>query len=233
MSVVNRLIKAYLSHWDKELEEIKSNAPGVQQDQLSQIGQAKVFRLLNPEIELRAPNDLNGVSLSSYEDIKSQVIQIMDQSASKYYARSAGTSSGEHKLIPTPDYFVRLNHLRGSWYVLHTLYHHRPDMSVFKAQNLLLGGSIYARETKYTIGDVSGIMLSRIPWYMQPWYCPNIKTAISPDWEEKIELTAQEAAKTSQYAIRYLAWSRGLHTWWCQLCTIQVTICRVDHRSKL
>ncbi len=131
----------------------------------------------------------------------------------KYFAQSSGTTSGIKKILPTPEFFVRQNHLRGSWYSLHTLYEHNAEASVFKFKNLLVGGSIYERRKGYLIADVSGIMLNRIPYYMRPWYVPSIQIATMPEWEEKIQLTTEAAVQVADIALL-----GGIPTWLLVVC---------------
>ena len=81
-------------------------------------------------------------------------------------------------------------------------------MSVFRAQNLLVGGSIYEQNKDHTVADVSGIMLYRIPRYMHPWYVTDMDIAVLPYWEEKIEQTARSAASASKLSL-----IGGVPTW--------------------
>ena len=82
--------------------------------------------------------------MSSYAKYDQGIKNLIDNPPVKiaYYAQSSGTTGGKKKLIPTPESFVRANHLRGSWYNINTLYNHVPDMNIFKAKNLLIGGCL-------------------------------------------------------------------------------------------
>ncbi len=199
--LMNRLVKSYLRKWSVELSKIKTNAIEVQEEELDYILDAPLVQYFHPGID---KSTFRTMPLSKYEDYQ-HLIELLLKSdhaiSCRYFAQSSGTTSGTKKLIPTPDLFVKRNLLRGSWYQLHTLYEHNPHMSVFKSKNLLIGGALYEHNSRYTIGDVSGIMISRIPRYMHPWYVPRIREAISPDWEEKIRLTALAASKTNHISL--------------------------------
>ncbi len=203
-ALMNFLVRSYTRVWDKELQEIARNCDRVQLRQLERISKSKLTQFINGDIESKSYNSFKSTHpLIQYDDIRDRIVQLKDQSNIKceYFAQSAGTTSGIKKLIPTPESYVKCNHLRGSWYLLHTLYQHDKNMSVFTAKNLLIGGSLYEKHTNYTIGDISGIMLNRIPKFFRPWYVPSIKTAVSPDWNKKIEITATEAAKEKNISL--------------------------------
>ena len=201
---MNFLVRTYTHVWDRELQEIANQCDQVQLRQLKKVAQSELTQFINGEVQARSYAEFKANHpLSQYDDIRDRIILLKDERKIKceYFAQSAGTTSGIKKLIPTPESYVRCNHLRGSWYLLHTLYEHDENMSVFKSKNLLIGGSLYEKHKHYTIGDISGIMLNRIPQFFRPWYVPSIKTAVSPNWNEKIEITAAEAAKEKNISL--------------------------------
>ncbi len=204
LSPMNYLVRSYTHTWDKELYDIAHHCNQVQLRQLENIIQSRLVQFINGSIDTETYEDFkNSYPLTHYDNISQKIEELKDQRSINcaYFAQSAGTTSGIKKLIPTPEAYVRCNHLRGSWYLLHTLYQHDQNMSVFKSKNLLIGGSLYERHKHYTIGDISGIMLNRIPYFFRPWYVPSIKIAVSPDWNKKIELTAIAAAKEKNISL--------------------------------
>jgi len=231
MSLMNALVRRYINKWDQELSDITHHPREVQERQLELISKSSIVRKIHPQLK-EQPIDsyLKQKELSRYEDYTQHIENLMsDKSITcKYYAQSSGTTSGTKKFIPTPNEFVKCNHLRGSWYQLHTLYRHDDKMSVFTQKNLLIGGSLYEHHKRYTIGDVSGIMISRIPSFFRPWYVPSISEAIHPDWHTKLDITATKAAKEEKIAL--LA---GSPTW--VLSTLREVLVRSqkNHLSEL
>jgi hypothetical protein len=69
------------------------------------------------------------------------------------------------------------------------LCHNRPDVQIFTRRNVVMGGSLapYAEHPATTIGDISAIMLSHLPLLGRLTYTPNFKTALLPNFEEKID----------------------------------------------
>jgi len=204
MSLMNYLVRSYIRKWDHELKIISHAPEAVQLKQLELIEKSGLVAYLHArQKKAGQKNIVANSSLTSYEDIAQGIEKLrLDTSVKcRYYAQSSGTTSGKQKLIPTPEAFVKCNHLRGSWYLLHTLYGHDPTMSVFKQKNLLIGGSIYERRDDHILGDVSGIMISRIPSFFRPWYVPRIAEAIQPDWTSKLDITSTKAASEKNVAL--------------------------------
>lgn len=196
---MNPLVQWYvLMRFDRELRRVRFDSAMLQEKELDRILANTLSRRLNPQYaHVKSVKEFKrNVKISQYDDYQNQILNLQkDPSISvEYYARSSGTTTGMKKMIPTPESYVRKNHLRGSWYILNTLYHHSKRMNVFKAKNLLIGGAIYENHLNYLVGDVSGIMINRIPYYFRPFYVPSIATAVSPYWEEKIRKTAEAAA---------------------------------------
>lgn len=210
--MINGLVKYYVKRFDRELDQVRYHTPRCQSIQLGEILRTPLVRLLNPEIQEGCTEGefKSAVGISTYAKYAEAIDKLKGNPPHKihYYAQSSGTTGGKKKLIPTPESFVRSNHLRGSWYNLNTLYNHVPDMNVFSAKNLLIGGAIYERRRDYVIGDVSGIMLNRIPQFFRPYYVPKISEAILPDWQQKLEITIRKATQS-----RDISLLAGVPTW--------------------
>jgi hypothetical protein len=57
-----------------------------------------------------------------------------------------------------------------------------------------MGGSLssFQENPSVTIGDISAIMIKRLPPIGRPFYTPDFETALLEDWEEKIEIMAEK-----------------------------------------
>ncbi len=198
---MNWLVKKYLRRFDRELNLIKFRPVDCQKKELERIIRSNHMVISSrnyPVVMDQKTHRIHpAIPLSTYEDYQPWIEKCMQTDASletEYFARSAGTTSTLRKYIPTTESFVKRNHLRASWYILHTLFRHRPNISIFNRRNLLVGGSIYQHSHRYIVGDVSGIMLYRIPWFFRPYCVPDINTAVLSDWTAKITQTAMMAA---------------------------------------
>ena len=205
--MINAIIKAYLHRFDGQLHEIKFNSPKLQNKIRQKVLNAALskfyFEEMGDKDELTHQEFCEKYKLTSHVDYIDKIERLKNQDSAirvPYFAQSSGTG-GQKKQQPITEKFVRKNLLRGNWFVLNTLYRHRNEMSVFRFKNLLVGGAIYEEKDNYVLGDISGIMLSRIPWYMRPFYVPKVSTATLPKWEQKIDKTARAAAKASDISM--------------------------------
>lgn len=212
LSWMNVLVRWYVRRFDKELDRVRCDSISLQEKELTAIISEPLVLLLNPSFRKGGSIDQfkSEVGISSYDDYKEKVEALLknDPKRVEYYARSSGTSTGVKKLIPTPEKFVCKNHLRGSWYIIYTLFQHSNRMNVFKAKNLLIGGAIYEKHEHYLIGDISGIMINRIPSFFRPFYVTDKATAIAPHWKEKIEKIVAAAIEEPDMAL-----VGGVPTW--------------------
>lgn len=112
------------------------------------------------------------------------------------FAKSSGTTNDRSKFIPFTDEILNDNHVNASWDAMAVLYHHRPDARIFDKKNLLMGGSLSRFEGNKEVltGDVSALLLSKMPAVGRPFYTPDFETALLKDWEVKIERMASICA---------------------------------------
>ena len=72
------------------------------------------------------------------------------------------------------------------------------SLSIYKGKGLMLGGSLKkSSKGNYTDGDLSAILLSEFPLWVNHHRIPDIKTALMRDWENKLNLIAKQAIKTN------------------------------------
>ena len=107
---------------------------------------------------------------------------------------SSGTSSGTTKFIPYTKEMNASNAKAG----LDVLVHHvsnRPQTKLLGGLNFMLGGSTVLKEEAPGIysGDLSGISVKNLPWWIRPRYFPNEDLALLSNWEEKIQRLAEES----------------------------------------
>ena len=115
----------------------------------------------------------------------------------RWFSKSSGTTSSRSKFIPVPNQNLKQCHIRGTWDTMALLYHNRPDARQFECKSMIMGGSLYQYEPfpRTTIGDVSAIMIDRMPLVGRPFFTPDFETALLSDWEEKLERLAWAGAR--------------------------------------
>lgn len=136
------------------------------------------------------------VSVNAYEDISNDVKRMMQGERDvlwpgriKWFSKSAGTTDAQSKFIPVSEEHLYKGHVAGSWDTMALLYDKIPDAAMFSEKSLLVGGSLqpYGPYPDTMIGDISAILIHRMPSIGRPFYTPDFETAIIPRWDEKID----------------------------------------------
>lgn len=114
----------------------------------------------------------------------------------RWYSKSSGTTSDKSKFIPVSDKNLKECHIKGTWDTMTLFYHNRLDARQFELKSMIMGGSLSSFEPypRTMIGDVSAIMIQQMPLIGRPFFMPDRKTALIPEWETKLELLAQAGA---------------------------------------
>jgi hypothetical protein len=109
-----------------------------------------------------------------------------------YFAVTSGTTGDATKYIPVTQAMVRSNRKAA----LDLLVHHvanRPATRLFGGPNFILGGStdLVARAPGVLSGDLSGIAIKTVPWWVKSRSFPPLDLALVADWEKKVDLLAR------------------------------------------
>lgn len=113
----------------------------------------------------------------------------------KWFAKSSGTSSDKSKFIPITHANLWWCHYAGFWKMIATYINTYPDSKFFSGKSLTLGGSVQLDELsdKGAInGDLSAVLLKKSPLLAELKRVPKRKTALVPDFEQKIKLICEE-----------------------------------------
>lgn len=127
----------------------------------------------------------------------------------RYFSKSSGTTNDKSKFIPVSSQNLKFCHIGGTWDTTTFFYDQRPDAQLFQRKSMLMGGCLnqYEHFHKTFIGDVSAVMLDRMPWVAKPFFTPDFETALLPDFEEKIDRMAERCSQEDVVMIG------GVPTW--------------------
>ena len=127
----------------------------------------------------------------------------------KWFAKSSGTTDTKSKYIPVTDDGLSHNHMRGPLDCAAIYLSTHPDSKVFYGKTLTLGGSRrIEREGEHALtGDLSAILIENTPKAGRFMRVPSPKTALIPDFEQKVQAICKECAGMN---IRSLA---GVPSW--------------------
>ena len=207
--MINQLFRLYYKQRYKTIEHYMQHPHDVQQALLTQLIEATRHTVWGKKYDHRSihnlPTFMDRIPISQYEDIQPYIKRMMMGEKDvlwsgqvRWFAKSSGTTDGKSKYIPVTSQSRKYCHIRGTCDTMTLFYRHRSDARQFECKSIVMGGTVerYAPYPKTMIGDVSAIMISHMPFVGRPFYIPDFKTALLPDWEEKLERLARIAADT-------------------------------------
>lgn len=108
-----------------------------------------------------------------------------------HFAKSSGTSNGRSKFIPITEENLEDCHYKGGKDLLALYYHLRPNADLYSGKTLVIGGSTKLNLDEETIiGDLSGIIVTNLPFWVEIKRVPNREISLMENWEEKLEAMA-------------------------------------------
>ncbi len=129
------------------------------------------------------------------EKIKAGQQKVMTDKRVKWFAKTAGTTSGKSKLVPITKQIMEQCHVRGTFFALSKIHQKDKNMRLLSHKNLLIPGGIYETlDSGITVADVSAIISINIPFIYRGYYTPDIQVQTFSKWEEKITNAVQQIA---------------------------------------
>jgi hypothetical protein len=199
---INAIIARYLTNLYDRLRQAEKQIHHHQHTQLTSFIQKARNTEVGKQFDFRNIRNYEQfagkVPIRKYDEIRDSILRMMKGETNilwpglvTWFAKSSGTTSDKSKFIPVSTEHLNHTHNRAGWYSLALLYHRFPQVRVFGDKNLVLTGSI----TKTThpdirYGDVSAIMLHHMPWIGRPFFTPETKISLLPDWDQKIDIMA-------------------------------------------
>ena len=204
----NKGVKQYLKLRYNRIERMRNAPIEVQEKTFASLLHRAKDTEYGKKYEFHKINDhasyIRNVPLVEYEDVKPYITRMMEGESDvlwpgivKWYAKSSGTTNDRSKYIPVSEDSLYKNNVAASWDTMAITYHEDPDSEIFQKKSLIMGGALspWEHDPKVTIGDISAILLHRMPAVGRPFYSPDFKTACLHDWEEKINLMSQICTK--------------------------------------
>lgn len=147
----------------------------------------------------------DNVPLRNYDQFEPYIIRaragesgVLWDTKLKWFAKSSGTSSARSKFIPVTSESLNGCHFAGMKMMLANYISNNPASKLFDGDALTLGGSVSVDEMgrgKSKYGDLSAVMLSNSPWFVEFRRVPAKKVALSADFEKKVDEICKNALK--------------------------------------
>ena len=203
----NKLMRIFLHARISRIEDIRQNSIVLQEDIMKKLiarGTATSYGKSYGFEEIRSYKEYSKqLPIVTYENISHHIKSMMEGKSDvlwpgkvTWFAKSSGTTSEKSKYLPITDEFHINNLVTSSWDTSTIMYDLIPNCKSFGGKNLTMCGSLNSMEEfpNITVGDVSAIMLQRMPSIGKPFMCPQKDIALLPNWEDKIALMSKELA---------------------------------------
>ena len=140
----------------------------------------------------------NNVPVRNYEEIYPYIKKaikgeknILWPGRVKWFAKSSGTTNDKSKYIPVTRDSLYNSYIKGGKDMLSLYENNFPNNDIYNGKGLMLGGSV--SQNNYVItGDISAILLSQFPYWVNYHRLPKKETALMKNWEKKIKQIVEE-----------------------------------------
>lgn len=220
MSLTNSLIKTYLKPRIGRIEHATHHAAAVQRKTLQYlIHKAKhtVWGKIHAYNTIHSKNDfVKKVPVSSYEQLKPYIQRTFDGEQNvlwpdtiRWFSKSSGTTDGRSKYIPVSRDALEYTHFRSGKDVTAMFLKNHPYTDIFGGKCLMLTGSVSQNPDykKAWNGDISGVLVKKLPGWINFLRTPSRDIALLPNWEEKIDRIVES---TLDVDVRYIG---GVPSW--------------------
>ncbi len=176
------------------------------------------------------------VPVRDYDHIKPYILQALEGESDilwpgtvKWFAKSSGTTQDRSKFLPITPESLEECHFQGGKDVLGVHIENHPETSFLEGRSLVMGGSHsinQLNENSY-YGDLSAVITQNLPIWAELLRTPDLRTALHPNYEEKIEMMAQ---KTINKNVTNIV---GVPTWTVVLFNRILEITGKDHITEV
>ncbi|MFN8299084.1 MAG: GH3 auxin-responsive promoter family protein [Chitinophagales bacterium] len=198
MHAVNYLLKQYLALRNKRIGQMISNPHGAQQVVFKHLMNRGSLTVYGKKYKLQPATTYTyfaqQVPAAYYETLKPFIERAQQGEANvlwpgrvKWFAKSSGTTGEKSKYIPLTHEAIYGNHVLGGKDLMAVYYKRHPDSNVFNGNSLLIGGSIPDRFNGANAGDLSAVLISQLPEWLQFFRQPARPVILMQNWEQKIE----------------------------------------------
>ena len=141
-----------------------------------------------------------------YEDIRRDVLRMIKGQQDLLwpgkctdFAQSSGTSGGKSKYLPITSDSLSGNHYRGGEDAVAHYLNNNPKSKMFSGKGFILGGSFANTlgivDNHVHVGDLSATLINKITPFAELVRVPDKKTALLPDWSQKLPALVEKASK--------------------------------------
>ncbi|MDR3094939.1 MAG: GH3 auxin-responsive promoter family protein [Bacteroidales bacterium] len=206
--LINSIVNAVSSRRLKQIDRFKERPNLVQQEVLFSL----IRKAQNTEwgkkcgfAAIQSIRDFQKrVPIQTYEEMKPYIDRvrhgeknILWPGATKWFAKSSGTTDSKSKFVPVTNESLSNCHYRGGKDVVLSYLRQYPNTRILTGKTLTLGGShqIDSYYKKSFYGDLSAVMIENVPFIANTLRTPPAKVALLNDFDDKIAKIAEICTK--------------------------------------
>lgn len=218
--MINWLLKSYLRQRIQRIEYAIKHPWQIQQNTLKYLineGRNTEWGIKHRYNKIKSSDDYRQlIPVQNYDSLKPYILRmhageqnILWPSPIRWFAKSSGTTEDRSKYIPVSKQSLIYTHYRSGKDILAIYVKNNPNTHIFKGKCLVLTGSISPNKPgSHTFsGDISGILIENLDWWIHLFRTPRKEIALLPDWETKIDRFVEETVKEK---VTYLS---GVPSW--------------------
>lgn len=133
------------------------------------------------------------VPINKYEDLIPFIKKICNGDLNilwpgpvKWIAKSSGTSFHKSKFIPITKECLYKCHYKGGKDLIAIYLNNHQNTNILNGKNLRLGGSYKTNKNGIIYGDISSILIKKLPLWVEYYSFPRKKTVLINKWDLKI-----------------------------------------------
>ena len=208
MAVIPSIIRQLYANRLNQINQFRIDPAGIQQKILSEILATAASTEWGRQYgfsSIRTVSDFNSrVPVRSYDDYQPVIERLRAGESDltwpgsfSWFAKSSGTTSGKSKFIPVSRESLYKCHYQAARDILAIYSSNYPSTRMFSGKALTLGGSSRINQlgNNSVSGDLSAILLSNTPFYIELIRTPDRATAHIEEFEEKLGLITKIASK--------------------------------------
>lgn len=200
MAIINNIINTFSAGRLSKIADFAQNGDAIQREQLEknlQKAKKTAFGVEHSFSTIKTYKEFaEQVPVVDYEHYSPFIERMINgednvvwPGHTRWFAKSSGTTNAKSKFIPVTDDVLDKCHYQGGRDVIYVYTKQNPESKMFMGKSLILGGSkkISAVNTGAVEGDLSAIMISNTPKWLNLFKTPSPDIALLDKWEEKLE----------------------------------------------
>jgi hypothetical protein len=200
MTLINSIVNTIYSKRLSQIDYFKKNPVEIQEQILNKLLNKAKYTEIGKEFAFENISDhfgfSNKVPIFEYDTFKPYIEKTMNGTQNvlwpteiKWFAKSSGTTSDRSKFIPISKESLHDCHFRSGKDIYAIYVDKFPDSKIFNGKALYIGGStsINKNIANSYLGDLSAIIIKKLPFWTYAKRVPNPKIALIDQWDVKLD----------------------------------------------